>query len=177
MAQVDFFLELDGIKGESADDKHKGTIEVNSFSWGATNSGSNASGGGGGTGKVKYHDLEIVKEVDSASPLLMLACASGQHIPKATLYLRKAGGTQNDYYVVTMTDVLISSYQSGGGALATSRNSESDIDLNQEHGPLPVDQFSLNFAKIKFDYKPQKADGSLDSTISAGWDIKANKKL
>jgi type VI secretion system secreted protein Hcp len=126
---------------------------------------------------VKFEDIEIVKQVDSASPLLMLACASGQHIKKAVLYVRKAGGTQQDYYVVTLTDVLVSSYQSGGGALATSRDSKSDIDLEQEHGPLPVDQFSLNFAKIGFDYKPQKADGSLDSTISAGWDVKSNKKL
>ena len=161
MAAVDFFLEIDGIKGESADHKHKDTIEISSFSWGVTNSGSHGSGGGGGTGKSAYQDVHCTTGVSTASPNLMLACATGQHIKKATLYVRKAGGEQQDYYTVTMTDVLISSYQSGA------------------HGsgdPKPTDQFSLNFAKIEFEYKPQKSDGSLGSAQKTGYDVKANKK-
>ena len=162
MAAVDYFLELDGIKGESSDDKHKDTIEIDSFSWGATNQGISSSGGGGGTGKVSFQDLVIKKEVDKASPLLMLACASGQHIKKAVLYVRKSGGQQLDYYTVTLEDVLVSHFESDGMLDGAS--------------PIPSEQLSLNYAKIKFEYKPQKSDGSLDSTVSSGWDIKANKK-
>src|SRR5688572_29764033 len=158
----DYLLELDGIKGESRDDKHKDTLEIESFSWGATNQGSFASGGGGGAGKVSFQDIHFTTRVNKSSPILMLSCATGQHIKKATLFVRKAGGDQQDYYTVTMTDLLVSSYQSSG-----SNGSDA----------LPVDQFSLNFASIKFEYKPQKPDGSLDSAVTAGYDLKANKKL
>jgi type VI secretion system secreted protein Hcp len=158
----DYLLELDGIKGESRDDKHKDTLEIESFSWGATNQGSFASGGGGGAGKVSFQDIHFTTRVNKSSPILMLSCATGQHIKKAILFVRKAGGDQQDYYTVTMTDLLVSSYQSSG-----SNGSDA----------LPVDQFSLNFSSIKYEYKPQKPDGSLDSAVTAGYDLKANKKL
>jgi len=159
---ADFLLMIDGIKGESRDEKHKDGIDVESFSWGETNAGAMASGGGGGAGKVAFQDFHVSTRVNKASPLLFLACATGQHIKKAVLTVRKAGGDQQDYYTVTMTDVLVSSYQSGG-------SSGSDT--------LPVDQFSLNFAAIKFEYKAQKADGGLESAVTAGYDLKMNKKL
>jgi type VI secretion system secreted protein Hcp len=158
----DYLLEIDGIKGESRDDKHKDTLEIESFSWGANNTGSAASGGGGGAGKVSFQDIHFTTRVNKASPILMLACATGQHIKKAVLFVRKQGGDQQEYYTVTMSDLLVSSYMSGGSA-----GSEAQ----------PVDQFSLNFSQIKFEYKPQKPDGSLDSAVSAGYDLKANKKL
>jgi type VI secretion system secreted protein Hcp len=159
---TDYLLELDGIKGESRDDKHKDTLEIESFSWGCSNMGGMASGGGGGAGKVNFQDISCTTKVNTSSPLLMLACATGQHIKKAVLFVRKAGGTQEDYYKVSMSDLLVSSYQTGG-------SSGGDA--------VPVDQFSLNFASIKFEYKPQKEDGSLGSAVSAGYDLKANKKL
>jgi type VI secretion system secreted protein Hcp len=162
MAAVDYFLEIEGIKGESADHKHKDTIDISSFSWGATNSGSHSAGGGGGTGKATFQDLHFTTSVSAASPKLMLACATGEHIKKAVLHVRKAGGEQQNYYTVTMSDLLVSSYQSGG-------HSSGD--------PKPTDQFSLNFAKIEFEYKPQKPDGSLGSAVKTGYDVKANKKL
>jgi type VI secretion system secreted protein Hcp len=158
----DYLLEIDGIKGESKDDKHAGTIEISSFSWGATNTGTSASGTGGGAGKVSFQDLHFTTSVNKASPLLMLACASGQHIKKAVLFVRKQGGDQQEFYTITLEDVLVSSYQSGG-----SEGSHA----------IPTDQFSLNFTSIKFEYKPQKPDGSLDSAINAGWNVKTNKKV
>lgn len=158
----DYLLELDGIKGESRDDKHKDTLEIESFSWGANNAGAMGAGGGGGAGKVSFQDIHFTTRVNKASPLLMLACATGQHIKKAVLHVRKQGGAQETYYKLDFSDLLVSSFQSGG-------SSGGDA--------LPVDQFSLNFATIKFEYKPQKEDGSLDSAVTAGYNLKANKKL
>ena len=158
---TDFLLELDGIKGESSDSKLKDTIELESFSWGVSNAGSHASGGGGGAGKASYQDLHCTTHVGKASPLLMLACATGQHIKKAVLHVRKQGGDQQEYYKVELEELLVSSYQSGG-------HSGSGV---------PTDQFALNFTKIKFEYKPQKADGTLDAAVTAGYDVKANKKV
>ena len=90
MAQVDYFLKVEGIDGESTDDKHKGEIDLESWSWGETNSGSFAAGGGGGAGKVVMQDLHVVSKMSKASPNLMIACATGQHIKKAVLTSRKA---------------------------------------------------------------------------------------
>ncbi|HAF13941.1 MAG TPA: type VI secretion system tube protein Hcp, partial [Blastocatellia bacterium] len=81
MAVTDFFLKLDGIKGESTDSKHKEELEIESFSWGATNSGSfsNAPGAGGGTGKVNFQDVHFTKKADKSSADIMFHCASGKH--------------------------------------------------------------------------------------------------
>jgi type VI secretion system secreted protein Hcp len=156
----DYLLEVDGIKGESSDSKHKDTIEIQSFSWGNSNSGSHGSGGGGGAGKVNFQDFHFTTSVNKASPKLMQFCATGEHIKKAVLFVRKQGKDQQEAYTVTLEDLLVSSYQSGG---------------SEGSGALPVDQFSLNFSKIKFEYKPQKADGTLDGPVTGTWDVKANK--
>lgn len=161
MAAVDYFLKLDGISGESQDAKHKGEIEVESFSWGLTQTGTLAAGGGGGAGKVQFQDFHFVSRTSKASPSLMLGCATGQHIKIGTLIARKAGGDQVEFIKITLSDILVSSYQSGGSSGDT----------------VPADQFSLNFAKVEFAYSPQKADGSLDLAVKAGWDLKANKKV
>lgn len=159
MSDKDYFLKADGIDGESADSKHKGEIDIESFSWGLTQRGSMATGGGGGAGKADFGDFVGGAFVSKASPKLMLACATGQHIKKAVLTVRKAGGDQMEYYKVTMEDCLISSYQSGGAG-----------------DTVPTDSFSINYAKVTYDYTPQKADGTAEGKVSAGYDLKANKK-
>jgi len=94
----DFFLKLGDIKGESQDDKHKGEIELMSFSFGvAQPAGSAATGTGSGVGKAQFHEFEFTKRIDAASAKLMLACASGQHFPDVTLTCRRAGGTQAEF--------------------------------------------------------------------------------
>jgi type VI secretion system secreted protein Hcp len=160
MAVVDYFLKIEGIEGESQDHKHKSEIDIESWSWGEVNSGTHSAGGGGGAGKVTMQDFHFVMKINQASPKLALACANGEHIKKAVLTCRKAGKDQQEYLKITMEDLLISSYQSGGSA-------HSDV--------VPTDQISLNYSKIKWDYKPQKADGSLGGSVAAGWDLKANK--
>lgn len=154
----DYLLEIEGVKGESSDKKHKETIEIDSFSWGVSNAGSMASGGGGGAGKASFSDMSFMTNVGKQAPLLMLACASGQHIKSAKLFVRKQGTEQLEYYVITLSDVLVSSYQSSGGS------------------GVPNDSFSINYAKIEFSYSPQKADGSLDTAIKASWNLKENVK-
>ena len=160
MAAADYFLKIDGVEGESQDSKHKAEIEIQSFSFGATQTGSFAAGGGGGAGKVSMQDFHFTVPVNKASPKLMLACASGQHIKKAVLTVRKAGKEQQEYLKYTFSDILVSSYQTGGGG--------GDV--------MPVDQISLNFAKIEQEYKEQKADGTLAGSVKAGWDLKENKE-
>jgi type VI secretion system secreted protein Hcp len=162
MAQVDYFLKLDGVDAESTDDKHKGAIEIESFSWGETQSGTAGRGGGAGAGKVQPQDFHFVKKVDKATPVLFIGCATGHHYKSAVLTGRKAGGGQQEYLKITMEDVLISSYQ-------TSGSSHSDV--------VPTEQVSLNFGKLEFSYKEQKADGSLGGEVKQKYDFTANKKV
>ena len=162
MAQVDYFLELESVKGESKDAKMANKIQLESWSWGESNSGTHGSGGGGGGGKVVMQDFHFAKKVDAASPNLMLACAEGRHIKTGQLTSRKAGKDQQEFLVFKFYDLLVSSYSIGGSGNA-------DV--------VPVDQFAVNFAKIEWAYKPQKADGTLDSAVKGGWDTNTNKKV
>src|SRR5215472_8390845 len=89
---ADMFLKIDGVEGESPDGKHKGEIELLSFSYGATQPGSAGHGGGSGIGKVQVQDFHFSKYLDKASPKLFEFCATGKHTPKVVLTCRKAGG-------------------------------------------------------------------------------------
>jgi type VI secretion system secreted protein Hcp len=137
----DAFLKIEDalgnilIKGESTDKGHPNEIQVDSFSWGVTNTG-NAIGG---AGRAVGQDFHFATHTSKASPNLMLACATGQHFPAALLTLRKAGGSsQVEFLKIKLTDVLVSSYQLGGARVGES--------------PLPEDHFSLNFAKVDYLY-------------------------
>lgn len=162
MAAVDYFLKIEGIEGESSDAKHKGEIDVDSWSWGETQGGTMAFGGGGGAGKVQMQDFHFVMKVNKATPKLIIACASGEHIKKGVLTCRKAGKEQQEFLKYTFTDLLISSYQTGGTGSGSV---------------IPNDQISFNYGKVEVEYKEQKADGSLGGPVKVGWDLKANKKV
>jgi type VI secretion system secreted protein Hcp len=155
----DIFAKLGDIKGESLDSKHKDEIEVLSYSWGVTNAGSMSHGSGGGEGKATFHDLSFVHNIDKASPVLMQACATGTHLKEATITHRKAGKGQHEFLVVKMNDVIVTGVTHGGSG--DSGHSEN---------------VSLAFAKVSLEYKPQKADGSLDAGIHFKYDLKAQKE-
>ncbi len=141
-AASDYLLEIEGIKGESSDSKHRDAIEIESFSWGCTNSGSAA----------KSITFTLGKRIDKASPLLFLACAKGNHIPQATLTVRKsnAAGGKTDYYQVTLTDILISSYQSSAHPPTGGTAGPPEV---------PADQISINFTKITYSYTRTDENG------------------
>jgi type VI secretion system secreted protein Hcp len=151
------FLKLDGISGQATDKRHKGDIEVSSFSFGIHNTSAHGSGGGGGAGKTSFESFTIMKTVDKASPLLFQACATGKHIKSAELlFARKAGGTQKDYLYIKLTDVLISSVQAGGS----------------EKG-APQEQVSLTFQKMQETYL--NGDGKPGATLN--FNLSANAKI
>jgi type VI secretion system secreted protein Hcp len=158
MAAFDYFLRLDGIPGESVDAKHKDEIDVLSWSWGETHPTSPSAGGGGATGKVAMNDLHVSANLSKAGPQLLLACASGKHIKSAVLTGRRGGKAQAEFLTFSLSDVLVSSYQTGGTT-----------------ADAPLDSVSLSFTKIEVTYKEQSAKGGLGATTRAGWDRKTNK--
>jgi type VI secretion system secreted protein Hcp len=119
MAAVDYFLKLDGVTGESTDDKHKGEINLDSFSWGVAQSARSTGGGGGGAGKVRFRDFHFTMPANTASPQLFLASATGRHLKSAILVGRKAGGDPklaNEFLKYSFTNVLLSAYGGDGAA-------------------------------------------------------------
>jgi len=154
-----YFLKLDGILGESTDAKHKGEIQLLSFSWGSSNPvTSGSASGGAGAGKVSITDFHFAATTSQASPLLFLATATGKHLKTGLLTVRRKGRGQQEYLKIELTDVLVSSYQQSAG-----------------DGTVPVDAASLSFSKIKYSFYPQRADGSLGAPVTAMWDLRANK--
>jgi type VI secretion system secreted protein Hcp len=141
----DAFLKLDGIPGGSQSKVHPGEIEISSFSWGETNVGNANSGGGAGAGKVQIQDFHFTMTTSKASPTLLKQCATGEHIKEATLSCRKSGGSQQDFMVIKMNDVIISSYQVGGAS--------GDGD--------PTDSLSLVFGRIDFVFREFDEKGNV----------------
>ena len=152
------FAKIGDIKGESVDAKHKDEIEVLSFSWGVSNSGSTSTGGGAGAGKATFQDLSIVHGIDKATPALLKACATGQHIKDATITHRKAGKGQQEYLIVRLNDVTIRAVTHAGA----------------EDQPY-AESVSLKFAAVDLEYRPQRSDGSLEDGLHFKFDLKANK--
>lgn len=160
MAAVDFFLKLGDIDGESTARGHEKWIEIESFSWGVSNAGATATGGGSGTGRAVPSDFTFVIPMTSASPKILDSVFSGEHIKTAELSARKAGGEQSgDFLKWKLTDVLVSSYNTEGG------------------GDSPMESIALRFAKVEISYATQKPDGSLATAITSGWDLKLNTKV
>jgi len=116
-------------------------------------------GSGGGEGKATFHDLSFTHKVDKASPVLMQACATGVHLKDGTITVRKAGKGQQEFLVIKMNDVIITSVTHGSAG-----------------GDGASENVSIAFAKVAVEYKPQKADGSLDAGIHFKYDLKAQKE-
>ncbi|MBV9504952.1 MAG: type VI secretion system tube protein Hcp [Acidobacteriia bacterium] len=160
----DAFLKIDGVPGESTDDKHKDWIEVLSFSHGLSqpSSATASSAGGGTTERVNVSDFSVVKHLDKSTPKLHELCCGGKHIANVTLELCRAGGDKQKYLEVKMEQVIISGVQPGGAAGGTDT--------------LPTEHVSFNFGKIKWTYTQQKrSDGTGGGNVTGGWDLTTNK--
>lgn len=163
MAQVDYYLKLDTIDGESTRKGFEKWIELDSFSWGVTNQAVPRGGGGAGAGKATFQDFHFVARTGVQSPVLLQSCAAGQHFLKVMLGVVSSGERTQDFLKIRLQDVLVSSYQVGG----------SDTG---EDG-RPSDQFSLNFTKIEMDVFAQNAAGANGKVSHGGWDLKTNSKI
>ncbi len=160
----DAFLKIDGIPGESLDDKHKDWVEILSFNHGIEQpaSATASSVGGGSTERVTHEDFSITKHLDKASPKLYELCSNGKHISKVTVELCRAGGDKQKYLEVDLEQVIISHVSPSG-------NSASEDGF-------PTETVSFNYGKIKWTYTQQKrTDGTGGGNVTGGWDLTTNK--
>lgn len=157
---IDLFLKIEGITGESQDSNHKGWINIQSFTWGASQPGNMAVGGGGGAGKVQYRDLTVQAYMDKATPALMKYVSNGSHVSKVELSTCKAGGSQIEYSRITLEDVLVTNVLFNGA-------------INSE---LLTLSYQFQASKVKIQYWEQSSSGGKGAETQMGWDIKANKE-
>ncbi len=152
---ANYFVKLTPeIKAESSQEEFVGQLEVLSFSYGVSQSGGFSFGSGGGVAAANCQDLSVSFRQCAASPKLMEACASGKHFDDLKLTcLRAAGDKQEKYLEVTLTDVVVSSYQSGGSG-----------------DDMPIESASFNYVKIKMEYYKQDDKGIATSAATGQWD-------
>jgi len=156
-----WFLELDGIAGESTVVGHEGELDVVAWSWGVTHAGAPPAGGGAGAGKATFQDLLVTTRISKASPPLFLACATGRHLRTAKLSgVRDSGGPARDVLRYELDDVTVTSVQHGD-------NEES----------MPTERLALRYSKLRVTYVPQTATGAPGPAVTAGFDVKANVQL
>ncbi|MBG6223414.1 MULTISPECIES: type VI secretion system tube protein Hcp [unclassified Janthinobacterium] len=159
---IDVYLQIDGIKGESADSAHQGWIEITSAHWGvAQPKSATASTGGGHTAeRCQHRTLSISKLADLASPILMQTCSMGRTIPKAKLEFMRADGqgTPVRYYEVELENVLI-----------------GNMDQVVTEGSILHDSIGLKFSKVKWRYTQQKIAGGAGGNTAGGWDLSTNR--
>lgn len=159
----DGFVKIDGIEGESTDDKHQGWIEIQSFGTGhaQTVSRTASSVGGASAERADFHEFQFEKLLDKATPKLALACADGTHINKITVELCRAGTDKVKYMEFTLSDCIISQY----------------LVCGDGEDAFPLETIGINYGKIQWAYTQQKrAGGGTAGQVAAGWDLEKNCK-
>lgn len=162
---LDIFLKLGDIKGDSVDARHRDAIVVLSWDWGIAQTaapvGGGGAGGGAAVGRTDFRRLRFAHRIDVASPLIMLACASGRRLREATLTVRKPGASAFEFLIVKLSDVSVTSVESA---------------VNEEEGEL-YELVALDFMKVDLQYIPQSAAGGPGTPVRFGWDIRTNTPL
>ncbi|HGM6861647.1 Hcp family type VI secretion system effector [Serratia rubidaea] len=158
---IDTFLKVEGVTGESHDSNHKNWIDVLSFTWGASQPGNMAVGGGGGTGKVNYRDLEVQALIDKATPAILKFCSSGKHVNKVEVSICKAGGNQVEYSRIVLEDVLVTLADFTGVG----------------HTDNILVKYRFQASKVNLHYWEQTDKGTKGAETKSGWDIKQNKEI
>jgi type VI secretion system secreted protein Hcp len=164
MAFDSFFqIKTPNVDGESADTKFSKAIEILSFSMGISNPATIGSHTGGGSGgKASFSPFSIMKRTDSASPVLMQGCASGQHYDSAVLSLRKAGGAAALVYLTyTFSEVFIESIQWSGSTGGDD---------------VPTESVSFAYGTLQVSYTPQTKTGTAGVAVPGGWSVITNAK-
>jgi type VI secretion system secreted protein Hcp len=151
------FLQLDGVEGEAAADGFAKQIEVLSWSWGVSNPAAVAGAGTAlSAGRASVGEIQLMKTTDTATPKLFQNAASGKHIPKGVLTMRREGAGGFSYLRVTLEDVVVTAYQ-------VSASSER-----------PTESVSLAFGKVLIEYRYMDASGKPSNWIPACWDLATN---
>lgn len=158
------YLKLTGpdIKGESSDKDHGEWIELTSWQHQLRQPRSPVASTSGGhtVGRTEHGALTVIKEMDSASPMLFQALSGGTTFQTAQLDLYRSAGDGNrvKYLEIQLKNVLISQINMSGGDM------------------LPTETIALSYAAIQWKYQKQKIDGGLGGVTLGTWSLTKNDK-
>ena len=161
----DAYMEVDGIKGEATDDKHKDWIALTSYSIGVSQPTTGAGAGQGGlvSGRANPQQLQVTKLIDKSSPALALACCEGKALKTVKLQVCEHAGQQHTFAQVNLSDAIVASVKTEGS--------------NGHQTERPQETISFAYSKIEWVYTPIGADHKAGSDTKSGYDFKANKKV
>lgn len=165
------YISFKGISGDSAFTKAKpkapsgmGTpIEILNWnhSFVQPTSPTRVSAGAGTVERASHANLSFSKYMDTATSSLLKFCWNGKQIDAAVLSCYRSDGTNADalkYLEITMNYVVVASVSVGGGS-----------------GDIPIENVSLSYGKVKYNYIPQKKDkGTGTGNSSASHDLTTN---
>lgn len=159
---IDAYLQIDGIKGESMDDKHRDWIEISHVTWSVHQPRASTASTAGGmtTGRASLSDISFKKWADLSSPNLQQHCAMGKTIPRAIFQFMRADGNGQPicYYTVELENVMI-----------------SGVNPTSGDGGTITEQVFLAYSKMKWKYTKQGIRGGAEGSTSGGWDCASNK--
>ena len=175
MPTFDIFLKLDGIEGESTTKGHAKEIEVVSYDQSIDATLYRDGSGGSGIGKSTFSGVRFRKLLDTASIPIALACASGRHIVSARFAFRRPSPAL-DFYIVSLEDVLVTHT---GQCATTGVQSPLQFETlaKSPSGAALLEDVTLHFAKIRWEYRAIGPKGQALPPITGGWDVNANTKL
>lgn len=159
---TDAYLQLNGIKGESADSEHLGWIEITSIHLGVLQpkSATSSTAGGHTAERCEHRTISIDKLADLASPILMQTSSSGKTLAKGKIEFMRADsdGKRVKYYEIELENVLV-----------------GHVDQQLVPGDILHETVGLKFSKIKWKYTQQKIGGGTGGNTAGGWDLATNK--
>lgn len=150
------YMQIKGIEGTATDDQHQKWIEIQSYSWGVSQSASVAQST---AGRASLQDISVVKEMDGSSAKIAEECAKGTHFDEVKLDVCRATGEgkQTTFMQYILNDVVVSSYSVSGGG-----------------DGYPMESVTLNYGKIKWEFTKVDPKGNPAGKLAAGWDAKSN---
>lgn len=158
----DAYLKIEGINGESEDERHRNWIEINNVVYAVHQPRATvlSTAGGHTSGRADLFPITFQKLADLASPILLQTCATGKTIPKATFEFMRADGDGKPipYFKIELENVMI-----------------ANINPDSGDGGVIVERVQVAYSKIKWNYQRQNIQGGTQGNTSGGWDCSANK--
>lgn len=152
------YMKLPDIAGESRRDGHEEEIDIMSIDWNMAQASNMQIGSGRTSSRATVNPIGITKIYDASSPYLALACMQGKSFDEVVISFRQDSGDAHlDYLIITLTNVVISSYSLNGTAMGEEIN----------------DAISLSFETVNVKYTVQADDHSSGDEHEIEYDVSA----
>lgn len=158
----DAYLKIEGIAGESEDERHRNWIEVSNVLYAVHQPRAEvlSTAGGHTTGKADLYPITFQKLADLASPVLLQTCATGKTLSKACFEFMRADGDGKPipYFRIELENLMIANISPGSG-----------------EGGIITERVQLAYAKIRWHYLRQSIRGGTQGNSAGGWDCSAHR--